>query len=276
MKKIIYALLICSSLSWGLSAQSLASASNPLITDGLIAFYPFNGDGTDASGNGYDLDVSAQSFEQDRFKREETAIVMAGDEINTNIGDKGSICLWVKLNGQGTMGIFSGGDTAINNGSFELATFGKGQFKHENGYNVSDYYIEKSGLLFIVKGDWAWTGESNIAVAADNIFDGKWHFIAVTWNGKARVSIYLDGRPVNGSIGTWHGKDTEIKKSPFILGEDLKCGASSLLLGDIRAGNYHFYDKFRPMNGAIDDLRIYSRPLKDSEIQVLFKESLAK
>lgn len=276
MKKFLFVAVLFSALLGSLAAQSSSEIANPLITDGLVAFYPFNGDGKDASGNGNDLISSDLAFEADRFSNEECSLMLAGDSIDTGIGDKGTICFWLKLNAAGNMGIFSAGEPSIPNGCFDLATFDKGGFMHMNEYNSSALYINKCGLLLFINGDWKWTGETTIAAEVASIFDKKWHFIAIGWNGKSRVSMSVDGRPLNGVVGTWPGVDAAVVKSPFIVSDDLKCGATSLQLGGIRDATHGFAKPFKPMNGAIDDLRVYSRQLKDSEIQTLFREDKAK
>jgi hypothetical protein len=276
MKKVLFVSVLSIAILGSLVAQSSSEVANPLITDGLVAFYPFNGDGNDASGIGNDLNGSDLAFETDRFNNEECSLMLAGDSIDTGIGDKGTICFWIKLNAAGNMGIFSAGEPSIPNGCFDLATFDKGGFMHKNEYNKSELYIDKCGLLLFLNGEWKWQGETTIAAEVSNIFDNKWHFFAIGWNGKSRVSISVDGRPVNGVVGTWPGTDASVVKSPFIVSDDLRCGAAALLLGGIRDADHGFAKPFKPMNGAMDDLRVYSRQLKDSELQTLYREGKAK
>ncbi|MBF0368929.1 MAG: hypothetical protein HQL52_05655 [Magnetococcales bacterium] len=51
----------------GLFFGLLAGTAHADLNDGLVAYYPFNGDATDESGNGYDGTVSGASLTTDRL-----------------------------------------------------------------------------------------------------------------------------------------------------------------------------------------------------------------
>jgi uncharacterized protein (TIGR02145 family) len=83
-------------------AQDLPSY---IPTDGLVAYYPFNGNANDESGNGYDGAVNGATVSTDRFGKSNQSYFFEG-ESNITIPDSPAlnifpltISLWYKLNG---------------------------------------------------------------------------------------------------------------------------------------------------------------------------------
>ena len=68
-------------------------ACNKNINSGLVAFYPFNGDATDQSGNGNDCIVEGATLTSDRFGNEKSAFSFdgAGNNILANVKNMPSI-----------------------------------------------------------------------------------------------------------------------------------------------------------------------------------------
>ena len=103
MKKIFLTLtLVLFIIPIGIS-QDLPSY---VPTDGLVAFYPFNGNANDASGNGKNGTVDGADLTEDRFGNENSAYNFNGDnsiinlpELDSNIGTPGAITsysMWFK------------------------------------------------------------------------------------------------------------------------------------------------------------------------------------
>jgi alpha-L-rhamnosidase len=104
---------------------------------------------------------------------------------------------------------------------------------------------EKTGLWFGLGIDGAYT-EYCGPLAIELVKDGRWHLVAVIYDGSAK-RFYFDGREiamesVSGSIDTKGS-------SPAYIGSS--------------GGNYEFF------SGGIDDIRIYSRALSADEIKGL-------
>jgi hypothetical protein len=81
---------------------------------------------------------------------------------------------------------------------------------------------------------------------SDSYLDGEWHHISVTAVADGELTLYVDGseqttEPIDGPLYTGSGK-TWIGQSP---------------------------SQVRPLNGAVDDVRIYDRALSDSEVTAL-------
>jgi len=282
MKKLLMILTLAISTTIAF-AQSAENVPTPIVTDGLVAYLPFNGNGNDVSGNGNNVDVSSLSFDTDRYKKEEMSLRLAGDAVDTGISDKGTISFWLRLDDKAMMGILSAGEPSSINGNFELGTYTKesllGEYLSKN--KMFSYVVNTEGLVFYSCKE---TKESypSIVISNSAIFDGKWHQVAIGYNGDTKLAIWLDGKPASGSLFAWGDglKNTsnvsEIKKSPFVLPEAPTPGASSLLLGAVRNEKPGFIKKFSKLNGAMDELRVYSRLLKDNEIQVLYNQERPK
>ena len=94
MKKLILLLFI-----------PTVTLSQNIPSDGLVAYYPFNGSAYDASGNANDCTVDGPILSSDRFGNLESAYEFDGidDQINNldgiiEIGNNLSISIWFKTN----------------------------------------------------------------------------------------------------------------------------------------------------------------------------------
>ena len=74
------------------------------------------------------------------------------------------------------------------------------------------------------------------------MWDGNWHHIAGTYNGCV-VKLYVDGAEISGGTGTTEGIDYNNE---------------NFYIGSYGTGYY--------FSGLIDEVKVFSRPLPDSEI----------
>src|SRR5215475_13620382 len=83
------------------------------LTNGLLAYYPFNGNANDESGNGYNPTIVETSLAPDRFGRADNAMYFKGDYSSNRIvipkiealgfNSDFSLSLWVALRGGGAL-----------------------------------------------------------------------------------------------------------------------------------------------------------------------------
>jgi len=208
--------------------------------EGLVAYYPFNGNANDESGNGNHGDTTghAPTLVADRFGKDSSAYSFDGvdDYIIINpMGDFPSTGItasfWMlssDITHQGTPLSYATSST-------------------ENMFLVVDYKNFEINVNNISTDD---TG-----VSAN---DGTWHNIAVTWRSSdGEVKVYKDGSPSYSDV--------------------LSMGASmendgSLVFGqeqDIVGGGFQSFQAFI---GVLDDIRIYNRALSEAEIGSLYHE----
>jgi hypothetical protein len=110
---------ICQGDSLELSVVSSSNGSANLggsLNNGLVAYYPFNGNANDESGNGNDGTVNGATLTTDRFGNIDEAYDFDGTDdfisINDNTGLDGNseftISCWIKINSTVTFGNTSG------------------------------------------------------------------------------------------------------------------------------------------------------------------------
>ncbi|MFY0690212.1 MAG: BspA family leucine-rich repeat surface protein [Cyclobacteriaceae bacterium] len=204
------------------------------LDSGLVAYYPFNGNANDESGNGNDGTVGGAVLTTDRLGLADKAYLFDGsfDSIRFNtlndipIGDAPyTISAWIKPSSMGALGTGGGiigwGDYASGSNKVNALRL--------TGNGVVNYWW--SNDLEYTTGD-----------LVDN-----WHHIVATYDGTTR-SIYTDG-----SLGI---SDTPADNN--IL------SASNMTIGKT------FSEEF--FNGVIDDVRIYNQALSSDQISALYEQ----
>ena len=226
----------------GAGADNLLQPAIP--NDHLIAYYPFNGNANDESGNGHNATVYNATLANNRFNEPEKAYYFDGDGDYIDLGDwemggEMSICVWVKY-------------SAFNNYarvfSFANGAPGSGSWYYDciSLYNT-DY--DPHAIFYVVNGstDAVWK-----SVSQENFFsDTSWTFTTVVMQG-ATLKLYRDGILV--------ATNTEGQEPNSVTRTDQYLGHQNMS-----------WDQW--FNGLIDDLRIYSRALTDDEIALLYNES---
>lgn len=215
----------------------------------LIAFFPFNGNAHDESGNGNHGTVSGAILAEDRFGNKDRAYSFDGKDDFIDIGlplvsGDFTISFWLKSNGrQNQFAVpISQGCMAYRGFNF---TFTKGLY---NGFTWGTWRRK-------INPDSPW-GKSawytlDFHFQKDINTDFAWHHLATTQAGDT-IKIFRDGK-----------NQGKVSNFPINYGSfDFNIGRAS--------GNRDF--KHRSFNGLIDDVRIYNRALTEEEIQALYKE----
>jgi Leucine-rich repeat (LRR) protein len=228
-------------------ATGLILYSRPVHLDvnsdaGMVAYYPFNGNAGDESGNGNDGTINnGVTLTTDRFGNGNSAFLFNGVNGCIEIGDKFddsqtlSFAAWVKFDENALDSAYYGiiekyDDSSNSLKTFSLVKVGWGENRHKI---MSKYYDG--------------TTTDNSAYSLNQVQPEKWLFVASTFdNGTNKIFI-------NGLL-----KDEKIVSS-FILNNN----NTSVTIGN-DASNEH------PMKGKIDDVRIYDRILSQEEIDSLY------
>jgi len=232
MKKIIYFFsLIFVLTNIKLSAQ---------ITSGLIAYYPFNGNANDESGNGFNGIVNGVSLTQDRFGNLNKAYSFNGSgqyislPSTINISRDISLCFWIKTANQDPDPYPSG-----------MFIVDRDQCNIYRDWSIS---MGLSGNLLFN------TGSSVDETLASNsiINDDSWKHIVIVRDGDSlKKKIYIDG--VLDAI-------SDFNSIPFTN------NSLSIYIGAAVCNtNTHDY-----CNGNVDDIRFYNRALNQTEINQLY------
>ena len=228
--------------SGGQTAQQALLISVQLPTQGLMAFYPFNGDASDKSGNGNDGTVVGATLTADRFGNANSAYAFNGVNEVVEVGDSPNVR-------------FGSGDFSISvwfyfDGTLQLASFlRKGQPTSPfQQYSImirgGDPFTEVPGKMLLVflrpdnNGGDRW-------IALSSNLEVGWHHVVLVNNYNAHLQGYLDGQNVGQDARSFGGGRFDSLGRPLGMG--------------------HF-------SGRLDDIRIYNRVLNATEIQALFEE----
>ncbi|WP_027303076.1 LamG domain-containing protein [Rudanella lutea] len=203
---------------------------------GLIAYYPFNGNANDESGNGHHGVVNGATLTTDRFGNTAKAYSFNGlnNTINilslnnylNSISTDFSLSLWFKPGVNFT-------NTTTRN-TFLSVPEGLYQLYYESGFIRLEVWAQPHfALIYSVPA----TFSAN-----------SWNHIACSVRAGNPIKIYING------------KEHIVGTAPLYL--DTDDGIKTMIGAEP-------YDGFI-MNGGLDDVRIYGRGLFDSEIMHLY------
>ena len=235
---------------------SVSAQTNPqpsFLTNGLVAYYPFNGNPDDVSGNGNNGIASNVTATQNRFgvtgaayqfKAENSSFVDVSNLLPKISGSKFlTVSLWFQTEEPNTGGVLFG--------DWDHAQPSYGFFTQLDR-------TQNSIFLTSVAKDSAGTGSTEAPAAADSF----WHHLMIVFRGDStsttnRIQHYLDGAIISSS-GT-----VDQTLASVGSGGSINIGRRAFLPGDGFWGGY--------FSGAIDDVRVYNRPLSTAEIKALYQ-----
>ncbi|OQX75191.1 MAG: hypothetical protein B6D64_12120 [Bacteroidetes bacterium 4484_276] len=207
---------------------------NIIVPPGLVAYYPFNANANDESGNGNDGTVNGATLTTDRFGNENSAynfdgindFIDCGHNSSQVFSDQLTMIAWVNTASQSNVRfIFSKWGGANDNESFYLAL---------NENNIPYGKINFTDTQEIVPQ------------SSNSIETGNWHMLAMTYNRDSAL-YYVDGVIV----------DT------IYDNREILSGTLPLMIGDDNGNNLRF-------SGKIDDCRLYNIALSFSQINSLY------
>lgn len=212
---------------------------NP-IEDGLVAYYPFNGNLEDSCKNELDAVDYGIAFTEDIFGNSESAIYFDAqsyivvphcDELNFGIEDF-SVSLWINTEDTSCQMLLQKG--GLNQ-----------QYDPQYWLRLNDQY----GEITFLTGN----GVPPSVMSSSNTGDlstNSWHHIVSLRDGET-LRIYLDGKLVS---------ETSEPQKNTDVGDDLKFG--------IQITHGAIYSKFI---GSMDEIRFYNKALNAVEVDLLHK-----
>ncbi|MDM8559380.1 LamG domain-containing protein [Candidatus Parabeggiatoa sp. HSG14] len=218
------------------------------LTDGLVAYYPFNGNANDVSGNENHGTVKGATLTKDRFGKSKSAYrfdgdndcILANDTNSLDIQNSISLLAWLKTDGLHKVGY---GMIVAKHFTHDARAYAL--------YDVNDIGSGKGLRLNLCE-------PNNVCHSLpDKPIDNAWHFVTGTYNKSSEtMKLYIDAVLVSeNKIGQIDLMQTSI---PLSIGCYLDSND-----GSKRRAFFH---------GIIDDIRIYNRALTDVEIQSLYKQ----
>jgi len=216
------------------------------LSEGLVAYYPFNGNANDESGNGFDDGmVNGAILTTDRFGTTNSAYSFDGNDDYLEIQDSASIRLmehlsissWVYL-----PSLTEHGMTIVEKGS------------SNEGWEYSLMLTSTNEVKLIIH-TLAGNGAYITLTSLGQLATERWHHITAVYSENVESAIYINGVLDNTS-------------SNFDPNYSPSQGNASLTIGS-RIG-WIYNDNTYPYQGSIDDVRIYNRAISEAEVANLF------
>lgn len=220
------------------------------LNDGLVAYYPFNGNANDASGNGNDGTVNGATLATDRFGNPNSAYTFNGASVITIPIQQDNVLqcsysAWFKT---------------VTGGS--VIGTAAGRFTPDL---VLDVHTAETGGSNVGEAHWV-ADADNLSVGCrsgpDVLYnDNKWHHIVGVLNSvpgtlqPSQFFVYIDGNQVGQIV-----ENVSAPTAPINANTNTWIGLNSRWV-------YYQHTNFSII---IDDVRIYNRALSDSEVQQLY------
>ena len=224
------------------SVQNFSQAQT--LTDSLCAYYSFNGNANDNSGNGNNGTVNGATLTTDRFGNANSAFHFNGTSDNIVLTANShfkpntfpyAVTAWIKTNGTSAGTIFKNDSYADH-------------------YSGVIFQVNPSGVIQIYYGDGGTTGiqyrRSKFGTIPVN--DNEWHFVAGVMRAVTDMDLYIDCH--YDSAAYYEGGGGAISYS----NNNGNCG-----FVDVVSGNSYF-------KGDMDEVRLYHRNLTLADLQHLY------
>ncbi len=219
--------------------STLLHGQKIFMSDGLISYYPFTEDASDAMGdnNGtvYNatLEPGARCGDNAYFFNGGDAYIDCGNDRSLNYNFSSfTIAAWVRPN-----------EIVHNELSTIVAKWGFNERRDQFGLWINPTY--KIIAAFSYPG----TMEEGV-FSSESIAPDKWYHVVTTWKRNGEIKIYINGKL--DKIGRQNGRGINTRS-------DLSMKIGRQLVR-----------KNRAYKGYIDEMRIYGRALSDSEVSALY------
>ncbi len=223
-----------------ISATALAT---PVTPEGLLAYYPFDGDHLDYSGRAYHGIQSNTQFDYDRFGDEDKALEFVGNNPSVELTNSDNllpengftIAGWVKPDpwpaGHSRYVLFSKYNWIDGQREIQIQTREDGQIEFNVHYSDGNANPANSAFGYVKTNKWN-------------------HFVAVFDTANVG-SLFVNGELAD----TFHlPMPRTMYPQPIYMGDCFSCGNGPL----------------KELHGALDDVFIFERPLSPQEIRQLY------
>jgi len=212
------------------------TTGSTIPTNGLVAYYPFNGNANDESGNSLNGIAKGATLTADRKGNPNKAYSFNGVDNWIEIADNVllrpqqiTIAGWINLN-------------VLEDASI----FYKGEYEVYSMSSLSFSIKQNSGCMSYIGNGWQGLTITNPQQL------NQWYFVVGTFDGTT-MSFYRDGVLISQKTGL---PATNIDN----------CAGNTFRIGRFHDLSSYFF------NGKIDDIRVYNRALTATEIQALYNE----
>ena len=231
---------ICANSSLNLTTWENNLISNVVPNNGLVGWWPFNGNATDESGNGNNGTVNGALLTTDRFGNINSAFNFDGVNDWININNSNS------LNPNSQITISAWVNTLAYNSMGASMVVNKGWDQSPGHYDL---------LVFSSNNKSRFVIGSNIYVESSSIINtNQWSLITASLDGLT-MKVYVNGKLENTVLQS-NNNSFGTNTNPLYIGKH-----------DYNNAPYYF-------NGIIDDVGIWNRALSNNEIQKLYDNEI--
>lgn len=219
--------------------SSIIPVTNSVVpTDGLVAYYPFNGNANDESNNSNNGTVNGATLTSDRFGNCNKAYLFNGTSDYINISNSTTL---ESPNSGITLSSWVYVDNLAANGAYYLC---KNDLGNYDPYQYRMGIGNDSSMYFGFKNSNSESVDFSQSISLNN---QKWNHLLTTYDGSF-VKFFINGT----LISTQNYSST--------ISQDSK----NLDIGRDAHGPIEYY------KGKLDDIRIYNRALSDNEVTNLY------
>ena len=224
-----------------LSASLSAQVPNYVPSNGLVGWWPFNGNANDESGNGNNGTVNGATLTEDRFGNFGSAFAFNGISDNVTVPHNQqfdnqlySISVWVSFATESTP----------SSGGFNVNPAILSRLGSSNSVTYDNLVLyEADGIAGFSYGNPVVYGGGML----DQFNDSNWHHLVMTIASDS-VRFYFNGQLT----------------STFERGPNLIFNDEPLRMGRSQAAYWKAFE------GLIDDVGLWNRPLGECEVQALY------
>jgi hypothetical protein len=218
----------------------------PIPSNGLIGYWPFNGNANDESGNSNNGVRNQVSETLDRFGNSNAAFYFDGvtSSIDINIPN-------VPINNspRTISGWFKGDSSLFLGSKSYICIFNYGQMSSLSRFSL---YLYSKGYLNTITGS-DFNNSDNVSIQ-NNHLDSKWYFFTIVYDGSS-LRLYVNGELASTFLNPI---SVQLKTTNTVF----RIGKRTLEDG--------IDENFK---GAIDDVAIYNRALTQDEITTLYNST---
>ncbi|MEY4114954.1 MAG: hypothetical protein RLZ76_1647, partial [Bacteroidota bacterium] len=235
------------------ASSTTINAAPTTLTNGLVVYYPFNGNANDTSGNANNGLVTRATLTTDRFGTANTAYSFDGSSTSIKIPFSSSINS-IQKGLTVSAWIYMQGGTPAGNPPRLLELRGA----YGNGGNAGFVLLSQGNSDSARTFETRWynnNGATNISIApTSSVTSKEWHHVVFTADGESAVGkFYVDG--------ILRGTNAQMQNQGKITSCDYNSNA--IFIG-IEPGGTGAW------GGKIDELRIYNRALDSNEVLYAF------
>jgi len=212
---------------------------------GLVAYYPFNNDAKDASGNGNDGTATNVTATTDRHGKANSAYHFDGSTSYITVNDNTTLRL---SNNDFTLNSWVDMDSYGSSFGYNILT--KHYTGNDNGWawGITGTGFTPTGIVTYGTGGTSASARGNIIVGVD-----QWHMVTIVYRINTQtVSIYVDG-VLDNITSAFPAANPTVNAKLYIGRDD----------PSVPSTGYFFH-------GSLDDISIYNRALSAHDVHALY------